>query len=74
MWRLCDGDGVSDWDTFLQGTDWSEALKSEFEKMYWGKLRDYIDRQRATHPDAIIHRIARSTPRSSSRPWPTPAS
>ncbi len=44
---------MSDWDAFLRGTDWADVLRSEFEKAYCAGLRDYVDRQRAPHPDRI---------------------
>ena len=30
----------------LDGTDWGELLKDEFEKPYWKRLQDYVNAQR----------------------------
>jgi len=54
---------VRDWDAFVRGADWFDVLESEFEKAYWVKLRDYVDRERARAPSGSIHRHARSMPR-----------
>ena len=50
---LCDSHAMSNWDAFLRGTDWYDALKSEFGKPYWASLRGFVDEQRRAHPDRI---------------------
>lgn len=50
---LWEGHTVNRWDAFLQGTDWYDVLQSEFKKKYWHGLTDFVDRERAEHPDRI---------------------